>query len=388
MARALTIVAGWLQLCSTQLQQPELAPESNSTAADDDVCIDDPSWLARTTGTPCARIRWDQCATTRSDARVTAAQACAVTCGTCALLSGVANGAPCVDDDAWRATNGRSCQTIRVLSQAVRSYDRTEQCAGLRSGNLTAAQACPQTCETCTATAPDPQPLESVARVPLPADSDDVGLQSDLPTSPRSTPSSMELPADQVILLRTPLGTHLPIETARWNLTGGAAFATIDITTLGTFWGAQQLETVLHIPPACEASVLLPSDAFVASPGVYRTHGFVNVPRTTDSVGDWTQDLIELQLLPYNSTTVPGAVLDTLRSHLSQTASELSDTSHDGADVSFDAEWREIQSQFQLLHGQLPGQFLMKLYGGHMRAFGGVRCLTDSALLCSAAPPC
>jgi hypothetical protein len=265
--------------------------------------------------------------------------------------------------------NGRSCQTIHILSQAMPSYDRTEQCAGLRSANQTASQACPQACNTCTGA--DSSSLESAAPAPSPADTDDVELPSDLSTSPSSTPS-MELPADQLIVLRTPLGTHLPVETTRWNLSGGASFGTIDITTLGTFWAAQQLETVLYIPPAGEASLLLPSDAFAASPGVFRTHVFVNFPRSIDSVAEM-HDVIELQLLPYNSTnSVSGAVLDTL--HLSETTSQLLDSSHDGADLMLAGEWREMQSQFQLVPEQLPGRLLIKLYGSNIRAFGGVRC--------------
>ena len=387
MVRAL--VLGWLYLSSAQQPEPETASG----------CRDDSSWFARTAGTPCARIHWNRCATTRSDDGTTAARACAVTCGTCALLVGVENGTACADDDAWRATNGRSCQTIHVLTAAVPSYDRLEQCAALRSANRTAAQACPQACGACTIA--NAQPLQSTvatvgAPVPAPANSDDV-VQSDplsqssssVPTpadsddtfqsGPASQSSALELPPDRVIVLRTPVGTRLPIYTSSWNLTGGAAFRTIDIATLGTFWAAQELETVLHIPSAGVASLVLPSDAFAASPGVFRVHGFVNIPHRADGVAD-TQDLIEVQLLPYNSTptALSGAVLGTLRLHLSETASQLLDVSHDhgGADQMLHGEWREMQLQFQLVPEQLPGRFLIKLYGGRLMpfAFGGVRC--------------
>jgi hypothetical protein len=383
------LALGWLYLCSAQ--QPEAETASG--------CRDDPSWFARTTGTPCARIHWNRCAITRSDDRVTAARACAVTCGTCALLVGAENGTACVDDDAWRATNGRSCQTIYALTEAVQSYDTLEQCAALRSANRTAAQACPQACGTCTtANAHPSQPTVATvwgngrAPVPAPADSDGVVQSYPLSQSNSSVPapadpgdpdppsqsSALELPPDRAIVLRTPAGTHLPIDITRWNLTAGAAFRTIDIATLGTFWGAQELETVLHIPSGGVASLVLPSDAFAASPGVFRIHSFVNIPHRADDVAD-TQDLIEVQLLPYNSTptAVSGAVLGTLRLHLSETASQLLDASHQGgADQMLHGEWREMQSQFQLVPEQLPGRFLIKLYGGRLMplAFGGVRC--------------
>lgn len=347
----------WL-CCSAQ--QPEHA------------CRDDPTWVARTTRTPCDRLHWNQCSNTRSDERVTAARACAKTCGSCALLVGLVNGTPCVDDSTWRTLNGMSCATIYVLANAMPSYDRIEQCASMRSDNLTAAQACPDACGVCTVNGgASSQSADALA--PSSVDTIEDTVEA-VPTHPTS--SATHLPPDRMIMLRTPVGTKVPVDTTSCDLTGDAFFRTIDIITMGTFSDALQLETVIHIPPASAASMVLPSDVFEASPGVFQIHVFVNVPHNEGGIAD-VQKLIEVQLLPYNltSTAAVGEVLSSLPLHLGETGLHSSNAER-GDDQRLHGEWLELRSQFQLFPEQLPGRVLLKLHGANplSLAFGGVRC--------------
>ena len=344
--------------------QPELEP-------DESVCRDDPDWAARGTGTPCERIHWSQCATTRNEDHVTAARVCAVTCGTCELLVGLDTGRACVDDDTWLASNGQACRTLAVLASAMPSFDLPEQCARLRDEDRTAAQACPHACGTCGSTE-----VEELQVVPSPPPAE--AETEAAPTTPgRGSPAedvATELPPDQIITLRTPLGTLLPVATAIWNTSEGATFATMDTNVLGSFFGAAGLETVLHVPSVGVASLMLPGEAFVVTaPGVFRLHGFVFVPH--GAVATDAQDLIQLNLLPRNTTELAVnarvASANLLRLSISDTVGR---GAHAAGDVTLAGEWREVQSEFQMRPEQLPCRFIMTVRSGPVPlVFGGVR---------------
>lgn len=291
-------------------------------------CTDDATWRSQAPfSVPCERTSWSLCAENKDEDGVYAAVACPLTCGTCEMVAGLAEGTRCADDPTWRDVGtGMSCLSLEQQRIHNHRWNPRLRCPRLRSQHVTAVQACPHACTVCVNTTSAPSAADtyaaSVGAGTAEAGSWTAGSTATTTTTPFDWSSiggvdegnlrAPPPPPPPQIRLGTPVGTLLPVLYSAWELDGLTYFADLDTVLaqrLGTFVGASTNEALITFPPGDSgggssggASLRMPSNVFgVFSPGTFVLQAFVWAAEIYDgpTIGlvrmQFFEDLIDAQ---------------------------------------------------------------------------------------------